>query len=254
MEKSKTRSGVRKGAWTYEEDKLLKSCISKYGEGKWHLVPQRAGLNRCRKSCRLRWLNYLNPTINKEILSEDEVDMMLRLHKLLGNRWSLIAGRLPGRTANYVKNYWHTHLQKKMVSRKLEESKEKEKLEETDEIIKPQPLTFSANSPWLNRKYINFVTPIVAVSTKDGTVANDHIENTMLPINDTDGDCAAQPYTTNSTMSAMWWENLLNVSNDKIASSSLLQEDDSNLEFPNVNYSNWNSNLYEFDSILDILN
>jgi hypothetical protein len=44
MEKSKTRSGVRKGAWTYEEDKLLKSCIIKYGEGKWHLVPQRAGI------------------------------------------------------------------------------------------------------------------------------------------------------------------------------------------------------------------
>lgn len=46
MEKS-TR-GVRKGAWTYEEDKLLKACINKYGEGKWHLVPQRAGiLNEC---------------------------------------------------------------------------------------------------------------------------------------------------------------------------------------------------------------
>jgi hypothetical protein len=36
--------GVRKGAWTYEEDKLLKDCINKYGEGKWHLVPQRAGI------------------------------------------------------------------------------------------------------------------------------------------------------------------------------------------------------------------
>jgi len=43
MEKSKTR-GLRKGAWTYEEDKLLKACIQKYGEGKWHLVPQRAGI------------------------------------------------------------------------------------------------------------------------------------------------------------------------------------------------------------------
>jgi len=43
-----TRGGVRKGAWTYEEDKLLKACINKYGEGKWHLVPQRAGIyNKC---------------------------------------------------------------------------------------------------------------------------------------------------------------------------------------------------------------
>jgi len=36
--------GLRKGAWTYEEDKLLKACIQKYGEGKWHLVSQRAGV------------------------------------------------------------------------------------------------------------------------------------------------------------------------------------------------------------------
>ena len=31
--------GVRKGAWTEEEDILLKQCIQKSGEGKWHLVP-----------------------------------------------------------------------------------------------------------------------------------------------------------------------------------------------------------------------
>lgn len=29
-------------------------------------------------------------------------------------RWSLIAGRVPGRTDNQVKNYWNTHLSKKM--------------------------------------------------------------------------------------------------------------------------------------------
>jgi hypothetical protein len=162
----------------------------------------------------------------------------------------LIAGRLPGRTANYVKNYWQTHLQKKMVSRKLEESKEKEKLEETvnkpHEIIKPQPLTFSANSPWLNRKHSNFVTPIVAVSTKDGTVAKySDTENTMFPINGTDG---------NSTMSALWWKNLLNVSNDKIASCSLLQEENFILDFPNVdeNDSIWDSNLCDFNSLWDL--
>ena len=36
--------GVRKGAWTEEEDILLKQCIQKYGEGKWHLVPVSAGI------------------------------------------------------------------------------------------------------------------------------------------------------------------------------------------------------------------
>jgi myb proto-oncogene protein len=50
----------------------------------WNLV--HAGLNRCRKSCRLRWLNYLRPNIKRGGFTADEVDMMLRLHKLLGNR------------------------------------------------------------------------------------------------------------------------------------------------------------------------
>lgn len=35
--------GVRKGAWTEEEDLLLRKCMDKYGEGKWHLVPTRSG-------------------------------------------------------------------------------------------------------------------------------------------------------------------------------------------------------------------
>ncbi|KAM7270841.1 hypothetical protein ACFE04_030055 [Oxalis oulophora] len=34
--KQTTSLGVRKGAWTAEEDKLLKGCVEKHGEGKWH--------------------------------------------------------------------------------------------------------------------------------------------------------------------------------------------------------------------------
>jgi hypothetical protein len=35
--------GVRKGAWTEEEDILLRRCVEKYGEGKWLQIPHRAG-------------------------------------------------------------------------------------------------------------------------------------------------------------------------------------------------------------------
>jgi myb proto-oncogene protein len=45
-----------------------------------------AGLKRCGKSCRLRWLNYLRPGIKRGNISGDEEELILRLHTLLGNR------------------------------------------------------------------------------------------------------------------------------------------------------------------------
>ncbi|KAJ9564279.1 hypothetical protein OSB04_000245 [Centaurea solstitialis] len=147
---------LRKGAWTAEEDMLLKSCIEKHGEGKWHLVPVKAGLRRCRKSCRLRWLNYLRPNIKRGDFEDAEIDLILRLHKLLGNRqvvfkykWSLISGRIPGRTANDVKNYWNTHIRScvKQQKKKHKDTKSSEDLT-TVTIIKPQPRTLSKPLNW----------------------------------------------------------------------------------------------------------
>lgn len=109
------KEGLNRGAWTAQEDKLLTDYIKLHGEGKWGNLPKRAGLKRCGKSCRLRWLNYLRPDIKRGNISPDEEDLIIRLHRLLGNRWSLIAGRLPGRTDNEIKNYWNTNLGKKLL-------------------------------------------------------------------------------------------------------------------------------------------
>nr|AIS35928.1 MYB transcription factor 11 [Phalaenopsis equestris] len=111
--------GVNKGAWTAEEDELLASYVNAVGEGNWTSVPKKAGLNRRGKSCRLRWLNYLRPNIKRGNISVEEEELIIRLHKLLGNRWSLIAGRLPGRTDNEIKNYWNTTLSKKIQTKKF---------------------------------------------------------------------------------------------------------------------------------------
>ncbi|CAN6478326.1 unnamed protein product [Victoria cruziana] len=110
---SSSREGMNRGAWSAQEDKMLIDYIATHGEGRWRSVPKKAGLNRCGRSCRLRWLNYLRPNIKRGNISADEEDLIIRLHRLLGNRWSLIAGRLPGRTDNEIKNYWNTKLCKK---------------------------------------------------------------------------------------------------------------------------------------------
>ncbi|KAK4269080.1 hypothetical protein QN277_022284 [Acacia crassicarpa] len=109
-----TNVPISKAAWTPEEDRKLAEAISVHGAKRWKSIASKAGLNRCGKSCRLRWLNYLRPNIKRGNISAQEEDLILRLHKLLGNRWSLIAGRLPGRTDNEIKNYWNSHLSKKI--------------------------------------------------------------------------------------------------------------------------------------------
>ncbi|XP_077224935.1 transcription factor WER-like [Tasmannia lanceolata] len=108
----------KKGLWTFEEDKILMDYIRVHETGRWNRIAKRTGLKRCGKSCRLRWMNYLCPNVKRGEFSEEEDDLIIRLHNLLGNRWSLIAGRVPGRTDNQVKNHWNTHLSKKLGIRK----------------------------------------------------------------------------------------------------------------------------------------
>ncbi|GLJ11573.1 hypothetical protein SUGI_0171640 [Cryptomeria japonica] len=113
-----SREELNRRSWTAEEDKILSDYIRTHGETGWRSLPQKAGLNRCGKSCRLRWLNYLRPDIKRGNISPDEEELIVRMHRLLGNRWALIAGRLPGRTDNEIKNYWNTRLSKKLAKRK----------------------------------------------------------------------------------------------------------------------------------------
>ncbi|XP_057433464.1 transcription factor MYB15-like [Lotus japonicus] len=106
--------GLKKGPWTSEEDQILISYIQKHGHGNWRALPKHAGLLRCGKSCRLRWINYLRPDIKRGNFTAEEEELIIKMHELLGNRWSAIAAKLPNRTDNEIKNVWHTHLKKRL--------------------------------------------------------------------------------------------------------------------------------------------
>ncbi|RLM60488.1 R2R3-MYB transcriptional factor PvMYB4d [Panicum miliaceum] len=114
------KAHTNKGAWTKEEDDRLVAYIRAHGEGCWRSLPKAAGLLRCGKSCRLRWINYLRPDLKRGNFTADEDDLIIKLHSLLGNKWSLIAARLPGRTDNEIKNYWNTHIRRKLIGRGID--------------------------------------------------------------------------------------------------------------------------------------
>ncbi|KAJ8569949.1 hypothetical protein K7X08_006526 [Anisodus acutangulus] len=122
------KEGLKKGPWTPEEDQKLLSCIEEHGCGSWRALPAKAGLHRCGKSCRLRWINYLRPDIKRGKFSLQEERTIIQLHALLGNRWSTIAAYLPSRTDNEIKNYWNSRLKKRLTKMGIDPMTHKPKI------------------------------------------------------------------------------------------------------------------------------
>jgi hypothetical protein len=61
-------------------------------------------MQRNGKQCRERWLNALDPAINKGSWSNnDDIDFLKKWLKI-GNKWKEIADQTPGRTESQVKN------------------------------------------------------------------------------------------------------------------------------------------------------
>ncbi|KAK9130183.1 hypothetical protein Sjap_010670 [Stephania japonica] len=129
------KANVKRGPWSPEEDAKLKAYIEQYGTGgNWIALPQKIGLKRCGKSCRLRWLNYLRPNIKHGGFSEEEDNIICSLYISIGSRWSIIAAQLPGRTDNDIKNYWNTRLKKKLLGRRKDSHQARRQSPENEDV------------------------------------------------------------------------------------------------------------------------
>ncbi|OIW08188.1 hypothetical protein TanjilG_24383 [Lupinus angustifolius] len=152
------KNQVMRGPWSSAEDLKLITFIQNYGHDNWRALPKRAGLMRCGKSCRLRWVNYLKPGLKRGNFTKEEVETIVKLQEALGNKWSKIASHLPGRTDNEIKNVWNTHLKKRLVNKKSSGSAPNEN--KTESSIAPSLISSSSNPIFLN-EIPNIVIPTV---------------------------------------------------------------------------------------------
>ncbi|XP_039035903.1 transcription factor MYB83-like [Hibiscus syriacus] len=147
---------LRKGLWPREEDeKLIKYMLSD-GQGCRTDIARNAGLQRCGKSCRLRWINYLRPDLRRGAFCPQEELLILHLHSILGNRWSQIGASLTGRTNNEIKNFWNSTLKKRLKNTTTITTSTSSSLNNTDSTS--NPIRGGTIFPVLHEQHVDIAT------------------------------------------------------------------------------------------------
>ncbi|KAL3506135.1 hypothetical protein ACH5RR_031517 [Cinchona calisaya] len=212
------KMGLKKGPWTPEEDQVLVSYIQQNGHGNWRALPKQAGLLRCGKSCRLRWTNYLRPDIKRGNFSKEEEDTIIQLHETLGNRWSAIAARLPGRTDNEIKNVWHTHLKKKVKNHH-------QTFQDTKRHSSHHPKT-----PIKKNLDYNDDDP----STKSNLTAEQDIENVIV---------TSPQHSSSEVLSSVTDTSATDVKNNLVIKQEMMDTPPSDEYFPQIDESFWSEEI-----------
>jgi len=105
------KPGIVKGPWSAGEDAQLWQWVESHGPGKWIMcaqsIPGRTG-----KQCRERWNNAYSPFLKVGDWTEAEDSLIFEMFTNLGPKWTIIAKKLLGRTANSVKNRFYSVLQR----------------------------------------------------------------------------------------------------------------------------------------------
>jgi hypothetical protein len=107
------RPGIIKGSWKKEEDQEILRLVNKYGKA-WSKISKMLN-TRNGKQIRDRFINVLDPEIKKGKFTEDEDKKLVSLFQQFGPKWATISKYYPNRTADMIKNRFHSSIKKKLI-------------------------------------------------------------------------------------------------------------------------------------------
>ena len=106
------RPGIIKGSWKKEEDQDILRLVHKYGKA-WSKISKMLN-TRNGKQIRDRFINVLDPEIRKGKFTEEEDQKLVDLFQKFGPKWATISKFYPNRTADMIKNRFHSSIKKKL--------------------------------------------------------------------------------------------------------------------------------------------
>jgi myb proto-oncogene protein len=147
--KSKTK-------FTKEEDELIVMCVDSVKEKnekvRWKEIASKIP-SRTNRQIRERYMNFLNPDVNRNPLTEYELIILMKIVALHANAssipWKMISKSFPGRTDIFLKNNYGR------IKRKLSENLSKSKLRKRFYVEFDQLLWNDTNIDQIKYQQIN---------------------------------------------------------------------------------------------------
>ena len=104
------RPGIVQGHWSEHEDNKIKQLVNVYGYA-WSKIAK-VMQTRNGKQIRDRYMNVLNPKFSKKKFTDDEDRKLIQMYMKYGPCWSFVAKFFPLRTADMIKNRFHSSIKK----------------------------------------------------------------------------------------------------------------------------------------------
>lgn len=127
------KPGLFKGYWSKEEDDKLIAWVENRGPRKWSEFAKQIQ-KRSAKQCRERWMNHLDPKINRDPWSTEEDIKIFHLYKKYGTSWSKISKEISGRSENSIKNRFYSTI-RSLVAHEKTQIKDKKKVNKNQGFV-----------------------------------------------------------------------------------------------------------------------